>query len=515
MKPTRLALALITGVAVTATLTGCLQWFLPTEPSTTSQPTGEQVDADLQPFYDQVLQWESCGNGMQCTTARAPMDWANPADAEIELAIVRQPATGTKLGSLLVNPGGPGGSGYEFVLDSVDYATSNRLQQSYDIVGFDPRGVGRSSAVSCYTDPAFLDEYNYGDGLIEDYGEPASETWLAAVTEDATEFAQSCLENTGPLLGFVDTVSAARDMDMLRAVLGDEKLNMIGFSYGTFLGATYADLYPENTGRLVFDGALDPATTDFDVTMTQAVGFENAFRAYLADCIARGGSCPFTGTVDEAMVQVGELLTTAEDAPIRAPDGRLLWNGTLFIAIILPLYNQGNWPYLDDLFNEVFAGQTTTAFFLADAYNGRNPDGTYLDNSTEAFLSINCLDYESVVTPESMRAEAALLAEAAPIFGPVMSYGGTLCEVWPFQSTRDRVAISASGSSDILVLGTTNDPATPYVWAVSLAEQLENGHLVTYEGEGHTAYTTGDPCVQGVVDDYFINGTVPATDPMC
>ncbi len=346
MKPPRLALAAFAAVAVTATLSGCLQWFLPPAPSTTSQPTDEEVAPDLQPYYGQVLQWSSCGNGMQCTTARAPMDWQNPADAEIELALVRQPATGTKLGSLLINPGGPGGSGYDFVYESVDYATSARLQQSYDIVGFDPRGVGRSSAVSCYDDPAFLDEYIYGDGTIEDVGEPASDTWLAAVTEDATEFAASCLEHTGALLEFVDTVSAARDLDLLRAVLGDEKLNYLGFSYGTFLGATYADLYPENTGRLVFDGALDPATTDFDVTMTQAVGFENAFRAYLADCVARGVSdgCPFTGTVDEAMAQTGELLTVAEDAPIAAPDGRLLWSGTLFTAIILPLYNQGNWP---------------------------------------------------------------------------------------------------------------------------------------------------------------------------
>ncbi|MGK2867987.1 MAG: alpha/beta hydrolase [Mycobacterium sp.] len=512
----RAAAALAAALVVTVTLTGCLQWFEPPAPQTTSQPTSEQVSAELQPFYHQVLQWTPCGNGMQCTTLTAPMDWRSPSDADIHLALLRHPATGARLGSLLVTPGGPGGSGYDFVLDSVDYATSARLQQSYDIVGFDPRGVGRSTAVSCYDDPAFLDEYNYGDGTIEDVGEPASDTWIAAVTEDAREFAASCLEHTGPLLEFVDTVSAAHDLDLMRAVLGDAKLNYLGYSYGTFLGATYADLYPENTGRLVFDGALDPATTDFDVTKTQAVGFENAFRAYLADCLMRATACPFDGlTVEQAMVRTGELLRAAEDAPIRAPDGRLLWNGTLFTAIILPLYNRDNWPYLDDLFEEVFAGQTTTAFFLADAYHGRNPDGSYVDNSTEAFLAINCLDYESTVTPESMRAEAALLAEAAPIFGPVMSYGGTLCENWPFSSTRDRVAIEAPGSSDILVLGTTNDPATPYVWAVSLADQLQNGHLVTYEGEGHTAYTTGDSCVQAIVDNYFINGTVPATDPRC
>jgi Predicted hydrolases or acyltransferases (alpha/beta hydrolase superfamily) len=515
MRRSRPAALLLVAVVVSATLSGCLQWFVPpTIGEAESTPTGEQVAPELEEYYHQVLRWTPCGNGMQCTTARAPMDWQNPQDAEISLALVRQPATGQRLGSLLVNPGGPGGSGYDFVLDSVDYGTTDALQRRYDIVGFDPRGVGRSSAVSCYSDPAFLDEFNYGDGEIVDHGPIGSDTWIAENERSSAEFAASCLEHTGPLLAFVDTISAARDMDLLRAVLGDEKLNYLGYSYGTFLGATYADLYPEKTGRLVLDGALDPATTDFDVTRTQAVGFESAFRAYLADCLGRDG-CPFRGTVDQAMTRTGEVLTRLQTEPLRHDDGRLLWSGTMFTAIILPLYSQENWPYLDDLFTEVFAGQTATAFFLADAYNGRNPDGTYLDNSTEAFIAINCLDYVSESSNDAMRAEAALLAEAAPVFGPVMSYGGSLCKAWPFPPTRERVAIAAEGSSDILVIGTTNDPATPYVWAVALADQLANGHLVTYEGEGHTAYTSGNACIDAVVEAYFIDGTVPASDPMC
>lgn len=510
MKLTRLGFALIAGVAVTATLTGCLQWFLPPRVESTSQPTGEDVAAELEEYYHQVLRWDPCGGGMQCTTARAPMDWSDPGAAEIELALVRQPASGTKLGSLLVNPGGPGGSGYEFVLESVDYAASTTLQRSYDIVGFDPRGVGRSSAVSCYDDPAFLDDFNYG--IIP--GTPGTDQWIADLAAANAEFAQSCLTHTGPLLEFVDTVSAARDLDLLRAVLGDEKLNYLGYSYGTFLGATYADLYPENTGRLVLDGAVDPSTTDYEVTETQAVGFENAFKAYLADCLTRD-ECPFSGSVDAALARTAELLSELAANPLPSADGRMLGSSTMFIAIILPLYSQENWPFLDDLFSEVFVGETATAFFLADNYNGRDPDGTYRDNSTEAFISINCLDYVTEVTNESMRAEAARLAQAAPVFGPVMSWGGTLCEAWPFPATRERVEIAAAGSADILVVGTTNDPATPYVWAVALADQLENGHLVTYEGEGHTAYTTGDPCVLGVVDAFFIDGTVPDSDPLC
>ncbi|MEO8263340.1 MAG: alpha/beta hydrolase [Pseudolysinimonas sp.] len=500
-------LAVASGLSVL--LTGCLQLFLPPRPETTSTPTGEQVDAALQPFYSQTLVWSSCGDGMQCTTATAPMNWDDPAQASIDLALVRQQATGTKLGSLLVNPGGPGGSGYDFILDSVDYATSERLQSSFDIVGFDPRGVGSSSAVSCYDDPAYFDQFTYG--ILP--GEVGSDAWIAAVEATNKEFGEQCLTFTGPLLQYVDTVSAARDLDLLRAVLGDEKLNFLGYSYGTFLGATYADLYPKKTGRLVLDGALDPATTDFDVTITQAKGFDSALAAYLADCVSHD-ECPFA-SVPQGLTRIAKIFHDVSVAPLPGSDGRQLGVNAMFAATILPLYSQDNWPYLDQLFDEVLQGQTQTAFLLADSYNERNADGTYGSNSNEAFFSINCLDYTGNPDVANMRAEAAELAEAAPVFGPWMAYGGTTCASWPFPPTRERDPITAAGSADILVVGTTNDPATPYVWAQALADELENGHLITYTGEGHTAYNKSNSCVNDAVDDYFIDGTVPASDPDC
>lgn len=510
----RALLLVLAASTAAALLAGCVQWFLPPAPSLTSQPTGEEVAPELAPFYEQVLQWSACGKGLQCATAAAPLDWKNPADGEIDLALVRHLATGQRVGSLLVNPGGPGGSGVDFVTDSLDFATSDRLQAAFDVVGFDPRGVGQSSAVSCYDDPAFMDTYLYGEPPTDEPApEAGSDAWIAEQRRLSTEFADACLEHTGPLLQYVDTISAARDLDLLRAILGDEKLNYLGYSYGTALGATYASLYPEKTGRLVLDGAIDPATSDFEVTKTQAVGFESAFRAYLEDCVTRS-DCPFD-SVDEGFADTGELLTDLNSDPLPGPDGRWLWGSTLFTAIILPLYSADNWPYLDDLFVEVRAGQTATAFLLADFYNGRDSDGTYLDNSTEAFISINCLDYAAIDDPATMRAEAAELAKAAPVFGPVMSYGGTLCGAWPFPATGERGPITAAGSADILVVGTTNDPATPYVWAEALASQLEKGHLVTFEGEGHTAYPTGDACVQKVVDDFLVDGVVPTSDPRC
>ncbi len=510
----RAAAAAVAALAAASLLTGCLSWFQGSRAPTTSTPTGEEVPAALEPYYHQVLQWTGCGDGMQCAAVTAPMDWDDPAGATIELALIRKyAASGSPKASLLVNPGGPGGSGVDFVRDSLDYAASRELQKDFTIVGFDPRGVGASSAVSCAADAAGLDAYLYGDLREATAAPEGSEEWHAAAVAEARAFGAACLEHTGELLAHVDTESAARDLDLLRAVLGDETLHYLGFSYGTYLGATYAELFPERAGRLVLDGAIDPSTSDFDVTMTQSLGFEAALDAYLADCLGRTG-CPFAGSVADARAVILDLLVRLDEQPLRHADGRLLWAGTMSTAIILPLYNEENWTFLDDLFAETLRGETDTAFFLADFYNDRGPDGQYTSNSSEAFLAINCLDYAADGDLERMREQAEQLVAAAPIFGRWMSYGGTLCAEWPFPSDKERREIRAPGSPDILVVGTTGDPATPYPWAVALAEQLENGHLVTYRGEGHTAYGTS-ACVTRVVDRFLLTGEVPEADPMC
>jgi pimeloyl-ACP methyl ester carboxylesterase len=508
LRSARLA-AVAMAAAVSVLLSGC--FLAGGTREATSTPTGEKVSAELQPFYDQVLQWRGChGDRFQCAVAEAPLDWSDPGHDSIELALIRTTATGDRLGSLLVNPGGPGGSGVSFVRDNVDYATSARLQQRYDIVGFDPRGVGESSAVDCYDDPDELTDFIYELSP----NPPASEAWIDDLERSSAEFGAACLEHTGELLGFVDTVSAARDLDLLRAVLGDTALNFLGYSYGTLLGATYADLYPQNAGRLVLDGAIDPATTDFEVTATQAQGFESAMRAYLADCLT-AEECSFRGTVDQAMAEVAALFVRLDASPLRAEDGRMLGSSAMFTAIILPLYSVETWGYLPTLFDDVKRGRAEVALALADSYYSRTQDGRFTDNSTEAFSAINCLDYKSTSTRDSLHAEAAELARLAPVFGPRMSYGGTACANWPFPPTRDRAPIAASGSDPILVVGTTNDPATPYKWAVSLAAQLENGHLVTYDGEGHTAYNKSNQCVNDAVENYLIDGVVPSSDPLC
>ncbi|WP_104127995.1 alpha/beta hydrolase [Cryobacterium sp. Y57] len=497
-------------LALTLALSGCTTLFATNSAPTESTPTGEQVKDTLEPFYSQVLQWKDCGEKLQCTKATAPLDYTDPTAGDISLALVRHVATGNeRIGSLLVNPGGPGGSGYDFIKDSLDYATDATLQASFDIVGFDPRGVGRSSAVSCY-DSAAMDEYVYGLTTAE----RGTDAWIAELTASSDAFAAACAQQTGPLLGTVDTKSAARDLDLLRAVLGDTHLNYLGYSYGTFLGATYAELFPEKVGRLVLDGAVDPSTSNFEVTKTQAVGFENALRAYLTDCLA-GKDCPFRGSVDSAMTTIGALLNSVDASPITAKDGRQLGGNALLTAIIYPLYQDTAWPQLSTMLDTVLHGSAEGAFQFADAYNGRDADGNYTDNSTESFMAINCIDYSYNADPTVMRAQAAELEAAAPVIGPFMSFGDIGCANWPYKFTGERTEIHASGAAPILVVGTTNDPATPYVWAQQLAEQLDSGSLVTYTGEGHTAYNKSNSCVNDAVDSYLVDGIVPASDPQC
>jgi len=505
------AVLVAAALAIILPLTGCVTSFLPKTPGTSSTPRSEKVSADLEPFYTQVLKWKPCeGGNFQCATAKAPMDWKNPAAKSIDLALIRKTASGKALGSLLVNPGGPGGSGYDFIRDSLDYAVDSKLRENYDIVGFDPRGVNKSSAVKCYQNPADMDKFLFGVSP-NPFG---SDAWIADQRTNNIAFGAACLKFTGDLLGFVDTNSAARDLDLLRATLGDRKLNYLGYSYGTLLGATYAELYPKKTGHLVLDGALDPATTSFEVGATQAQGFESALRAYLKDC-ETGKKCPFSGSVDVAMSDIRALLESLNASPLRAKDGRELSSSVMFNAIIFPLYNKTNWPYLSDLFSSVLQGAPDVAFQLADQYYERGANGTYKSNSTEAFIAINCLDYAAESTTDaSLRTDAAKLTALAPTLGAQLAYD-TSCASWPFQPTRARGPIAADGSAPILVVGTTNDPATPYVWAKALAEQLQNGHLVTYRGEGHTAYNKSNPCVNRAVDDFFVGGTVPKKDPQC
>jgi pimeloyl-ACP methyl ester carboxylesterase len=312
------------------------------------------------------------------------------------------------------------------------------------------------------------------------------------------------------VLEHITTENSARDMDLLRAVLGDDELHYLGYSYGTFLGATYAKLYPERVGRLVLDGAIDPAVSGLEVGTTQAVGFEQALRAYMQNCLSTQ-ECPFRGTVDQAMADLGALLASVDRSPLPAPDGRMLGADSLMTAIVAALYSQENWSILTAALANALQGDPEVAFLLADFYNGRE-GGVYLDNSTEAFRAYNCMDYPVVDAAEQAAADERIAAEA-PTIAPYWS-GPDPCDVWPHEPTGVREPIAAEGAAPILVVGTTGDPATPYEWSVALAEQLASGVLLTNVGEGHTGYNKGNACVDDAVEAYLIEGIVPA-DELC
>ncbi|MFT4050933.1 MAG: alpha/beta hydrolase [Microbacterium sp.] len=519
MKTIPRALVAVAGIAVTATLlSGCLSATSPTESTTASAAASHTPAADGAPegfeeFYAQTLDWEACTGAddgvYDCTTVTAPLDWSDPSAGTIELALIRRAATdGDAIGSLLTNPGGPGASGYDMIADSASYAVGTALSDVYDVIGFDPRGVGRSSAVSCL-DATDMDAYLFD--IPADARD--SEGWTAELTERNEEFAAACEANSDGILAYITTDNAARDMDLLRAVLGDEKLNYLGYSYGTFLGATYAKLFPERVGRLVLDGAIDPSISGLEVGTTQAIGFESALRAYMADCLG-DSDCPFGGTVDDAMADLGTLLASVDAQPLAASDGRMLGADALLIGIIAALYSEDSWPYLTQALSDALSGDPDVAFLLADFYYGRDTDGTYEDNSTEAFDAYNCMDYPLDTSQEDEDAADALIAEQAPTIAPYWS-GVDVCESWPFEATGVREEITAEGAAPIVVVGTTNDPATPYEWSVSLADQLSSGVLVTREGEGHTGYNKGNACVDAAVEDYLVDGTVPEDGLTC
>ncbi|MFJ6003495.1 alpha/beta hydrolase [Arthrobacter sp. NPDC092385] len=516
-SPRRRSLApLVAAAAVVLGLAGCTlsspddRGDAPATGIETADPAAVgEVDEDLRGFYTQEVQWETCEGSFSCATIEVPLDYSDPGRSSVDIAAIRSDATGDAQGTVLVNPGGPGGSGFNIVKDSLDYVTSDRLREDYDILGFDPRGVNRSDGVECFTD-AEQDAARQESYPVD----VPEEELLALMTADAQEYADRCAERTGEMLGFVDTESAARDMDILRAVVSDEKLNYLGFSYGTQLGATYADLFPERVGRLVLDGAIDPSLSNEDVTLGQAGGFERAVRAYVADC-QQGPECPYPGTVDDGVRRIQELFADVEREPMAAEDGRLVPVSTFVQGFILPLYDNGNWPTLTQAVTAALAGDPSSILYLADLSAERQPDGTYAGNSTAAFLAVNCLDYPMTSDPAQMRADEQELVAASPTFGRFLAYGGITCAPWKYPPVLGPAPLRAEGADPIVVIGTTGDPATPYEWSTALAEQLESGVHVTWQGEGHTAYGRSNDCILDLVDAYFIEGTVPADGTRC
>lgn len=480
----------------------------PTEDETSDEPS-EPTGRSLDEFYEQEIEWTSCGS-YECGTLEVPVDYAEPGGATIELNLSRVPATGdNRVGSLVVNPGGPGGAGSDMVESqgAVDFYFEPELQQAFDIVGFDPRGTGESAPIDCLSDGE-LDDYLAADQTPDDPGE------VDEFAERQETFWDGCLDGTGDRLAHVTTVESATDMDVLREALGDDQLNYLGFSYGTKLGATYAELFPDKAGRLVLDAAVDPELDFLEGSLSQAEGFEVALRSYVRSCVEKSSTPCFLGdTVEEGLRTISDLVERIDDKPLPTDLGRDLEVGNAYAGIFMPLYARDRWSFLDQGLQQALNGDGTTLLALSDAYADRQGGG-YASNIMEAFPAISCLDSPDSVPLDEVEGHLADFKEVAPTLGDNWAWGLYWCADIPVEKTVETPKIRAKGAAPIIVIGTTRDPATPYEEAVALADQLESGVLVTRDGDGHGGYGKS-PCVNDAVHRLLIEGKAPDGDVTC
>lgn len=509
-RPSAARTGVVAGLlAAVLALVGCTSGGHTVAPSPIPTPTTSAAapSADLARFYEQQITWKKCDEG-SCGTIEVPLDYANPTGKTINVAVAREAATGKhRLGSLLMNPGGPGVSGVDFLKDVVS-VVPKQVRAAYDLVSFDPRGVQRSAPVSC-VDAEQL------DSLIGDDVDTTTAAGRAEYEAAWQSFAEGCDARMGAELGHIDTQSAARDMDVLRAVLGDPSLAYLGFSYGTNLGATYAELFPQRVGRMVLDGAMPPDLTSNEITLGQAQGFEEELRAYIEDCQG-GKGCPLTGDVQHGLDQITALLDRARANPLPTGSSRHLTASLAYNGIAQALYTTNFWPTLTKGLSEALTqGTGRILLALADFYADREADGTYSTNTMQAFPAISCVDQVSDASPAAMAAQAAALQKVAPTVARYFSYGALSCKHWPVPAVGPLPSYAAQGAAPILVVGTTGDPATPYAWAQHLAEELSSGQLLTYVGNGHTAYLSSNSCVNDAVDAYLLTGAMPAKGKRC
>ena len=481
---------------------------------------------------------ETDNASFSCAVITVPLDYANPKGETISIAMKKRAATGGhSQGALFINPGGPGDSGVSFA-ERAGNAFSPDLLSAYDIIGFDPRGVGSSTAITCSSDDdssgSTAEPSASGDtsaspsaSSAPSAGSTASATasagtassgdsyeeWAESTRQSFQELTEQCASNTEPaaLLDHVDTVSAARDLDILRALAGQEKLNYLGFSYGTYLASVYADNFPANTGRMVLDGAIDPSLSLAEQGLGQAKGFEQALRTYVDYCQASAG-CPLNGGTDAGVQQVRDLITSANSTPLSTSDpNRTVTGSDIVTALSEYLYTtEQNWEPLNKALDQAINHRDGSAFAATE-----EQDAASKDDSGGAFQAVTCLDYPVEGDKTTWAAQYEEAKRVAPIFGNTSVGMDLVCSVWGHNGTRKPMQIHAHGAAPILVVGTTGDPATPYAWSKSLAEQLDSGQLLTWEGNGHTAYGGDASCVNDAVDTYLISGTMPKEGLTC
>ena len=469
---------------------------LPPQSSTTTSTTTVD-DPPVTP-----VRWSACGS-LQCGSVTVPLDYADPGRGTIQIALARHPATDPagRIGSIVINPGGPGGSGIDDLPDELDVLTPGLLAR-FDIVSFDPRGVERSDPVECSKGASATTPST--PGPLPDPVPTTAAAQQALVTNDK-EFGAACEAVSGAILPYVGTLDTARDLERIRLALGDPGLTFIGHSYGTLLGATYAELFPTHVRAMVLDGAIDPALSAEQMVMEQADGFEHVLDSFFSWC---GSRCAWREGSDPAATLLA-LVNRARAARLPAGGGRSAGPGEIYNAVLDSMYSTSSWPRLASALAEASAGDGAAVQALSDSYLTFNGP-----NAADAEQAIDCLDHPVTTSVAGFPALAAQAAVSAPVFGPLLSWGLAGCAQWPVPATRTPGPTTAVGSPPIIVTGATGDPATPYVWAQSLAGELQHGVLVTWVGEDHVAYYYS-ACVRAIDQAYLVQGTVPAPGTVC
>ena len=484
---------------------------------------------DLAKFQSQKLNWKTCQDGtVQCATFKVPVDYSTIENHQstkntFTLFVLRHKATDQKLriGSLIVNPGGPGASAMEYAFN-YDSIVSEAINKRYDIVGFDPRGVNKSDPIRCLNNK---DE----DRLLSADGRVTNAQEERQYIANAKYFANKCAQAAGDRLGHYSTLETAKDMEILRILLGDTKLHYLGKSYGTYLGTLYAALYPTHIDHMVLDGAMDPNQSVRDQNLSQAIGFDNALKDFLKSKVnaletesnstpssTTSSSTSYSSTRKLTIAAIKDFVTASHIKPLISKKGRTLTDELLITAIATSLYdNETGWPQLNSALRQAIDDKNPSELLsLADDYNQRDLNGNYITNMNDISAMTTCLDGRDSRTLAQVRADQSTFETQAPIFGSFLNYAGANCNVWKV-APQTPPAITSLKTSPIIIIGVTNDPATPYSGAIALHKIMTSSTLLTFQGDGHTGHGRGNTCIDSSVDGYLLTNHINSRVTTC
>jgi len=493
------AALLLAGCSTTGRQAGAARHLAPHPNRATTSTTTTTTTEPALPVTP--ITWMPCNGGLQCGSLLVPLNYAQPDGATIDIAVERHLAEdpSSRIGSLVINPGGPGVSGIDDFANELSVLTP-QLLDDFDIVTFDPRGVQRSDPVTC-GETAGGSQGTLPNPVPQT---PAAQT---AIIANMRQFAADCEKASATVLPYVGTVDVAQDLDRLRQALGDPGLTYMGQSYGTLIGLTYAALFPTHIRAMVLDSVIDPALSLNQMTLGQAEGFEGELQSFFAWC-ADHPSCAWRPAGDPTTALLAQIAQSAS-SPVPAGNGRMAGAGELYDALLDGLYSTSEWSGLGAALASDAHGSGAAVVAMSDSYTA---DGS--TNGSDAAEAIDCLDHPVSKKLSAYSYLAALFKTSAPVFGPLLAWGEAACAVWPVRPTRTPAPVTAPGSPPILVVGTTNDPATPYAWAVSVSKELSHGVLLTRDGDDHVAYFYS-PCVRGYVQTYLVSGVTPPPGTVC